>query len=48
MKSTYSAPAATTCGDVVGSTLGQKASGGTETSSPPKQFSAGSSLSFGL
>jgi len=48
MNSTYSAPAAITRGDVVGSTLGAKFSGCGEVISPPRYLAGGSALSFGL
>jgi len=48
MKSTYRAPAATPCGDVVGSTLGGKIVGTDELGVMQKRPSGGSALSFGL
>jgi hypothetical protein len=48
MKTTYAAPAANTCGDVVHSTLAQKQNG-TESSATPLVIpGGGSALSFGL
>jgi len=47
MKSTYAAPAATTRGDVVHSTLGSKAFGD-ELVNPFVRPTGGSALSFGL
>jgi len=48
MKNTYAAPAATTRGDVVLSTLGPKSPGVADQFNPTQQASSGSALSFGL
>jgi len=48
MNNTYAAPAATTCGDVLRSTLGSKTPGFADTIDPSQRNSAGTALSFGL